>query len=534
MDRRVRRPRPSHGATRTVESPWRPSAAQRRAPGGAGPCPDASATAAGIGRAPSHSPGAAWACRSRPAFAPPVSWRSASAPPTSSSPSSSSCGALYNSHGNVVNGHGDRREPQAAGSTDSVDGGLGRGARGKLVAPACRGGAATRGELQWDDGAVAPEPARPAVPSVAGSPRAGRTRSPHVRPRGGLLLDLLPVPRGRGVPVGSGGRPRESALAPALAPRRRHRPHLGAEGYPASAQARVLRQAPQGTPAPGGARPLPGVLRAGSWPPAGARLPCGVPGRAAVSHGPADHGRDDPRAPPVHARAAGQRVHAGAREDARVRARDGRAPARAMAGQERGAIRADLLVSLGSARGVAARGGRPGAAPVARDGRRARDRAVYARCRVHDRARAGSAVRARVRRGRAGGDDALPDQRDAHRLRGRGLARTVVDPRVRGKEDRLVRSVLRRLVFPCRGSGPADRRADDHAPGRPVVTGRYNLDTLRNSCRRSCTAVPPSARRNARNSAPIGRRWQRQRRDERGSRTDRGAAPYRWYTTPHG
>src|SRR5712692_9095924 len=83
-------------------------------PGGAGACPGASATAAGIGKASGRSPGAAWAYRSWPASAPPASWRPASAPRTLSSPSSSSCGALYNSDGNVVNeSHAERGDGRA-------------------------------------------------------------------------------------------------------------------------------------------------------------------------------------------------------------------------------------------------------------------------------------------------------------------------------------------------------------------------------------------------------------------------------------
>ena len=109
-----RRPRPSRGATRTEGQPWRPAATQRWAPGGAGACPGASATAAGIGKAPGRSPGAAWAYRSWPASAPPASWRPASAPRPLSSPSSSSCGALYNSDGNVVNeSHAERGDGRA-------------------------------------------------------------------------------------------------------------------------------------------------------------------------------------------------------------------------------------------------------------------------------------------------------------------------------------------------------------------------------------------------------------------------------------
>src|SRR5207253_6995858 len=94
-----------------------------------------------------------------------------------------------------------------------------------------------------------------------------------------------------------------------------------------------------------------------------------------------------------------------------------------------GARRADVLVSLGSRRIVAADGRRRGATPVARGGRRGPDRALHARRRVHERALAHEAVRPSRRRGRAGGDDARARARDPIRLRGRGLARAVADPR---------------------------------------------------------------------------------------------------------
>jgi len=146
--RPARRPRPSRGATRTEGQPWRPAATQRWAPGGAGACPGASATAAGIGKAPGRSPGAAWAYRSWPASAPPASWLPASAPRTLSSPSSSSCGALYNSDGNVVNethaechaerGDGRAGRPCAVGgaSAQTLAACLAGGARGNAQAPA--------------------------------------------------------------------------------------------------------------------------------------------------------------------------------------------------------------------------------------------------------------------------------------------------------------------------------------------------------------------------------------------------------------
>src|SRR5262245_9833690 len=88
---------------RTAARPWRPAAAPRLAPGGAELYPEASATAAGIGRAPSRLPAKAWASRTRPISAPRVSCRRSSSAPTISPISSSSCGALYNSGGNVVN-----------------------------------------------------------------------------------------------------------------------------------------------------------------------------------------------------------------------------------------------------------------------------------------------------------------------------------------------------------------------------------------------------------------------------------------------
>src|SRR2546422_6689793 len=68
----------------------------------------------------------------------------------------------------------------------------------------------------------------------------------------------------------------------------------------------------------------------------------------------------------VHARTAGEHVHARALEDARVRAGDGRAPAGALGGQDRGAVRADVLLPLGPRGGVAARGRRGGPAALSR------------------------------------------------------------------------------------------------------------------------------------------------------------------------
>src|SRR5256886_15639205 len=81
-------------------------------------------------------------------------------------------------------------------------------------------------------------------------------------------------------------------------------------------------------------------------------------------------GRAGPGAPAVHARASGEHVHARALEDTRVRAGDGRAPAGALGGQDRRAVRADVLLPLGPGGGVAAggRGGRAAARPRARGG----------------------------------------------------------------------------------------------------------------------------------------------------------------------
>src|SRR5436190_23664502 len=80
--------------------------------------------------------------------------------------------------------------------------------------------------------------ARPALPPRAGTPRAERTRGAGLRRRGRLLLHLLLLPRGCAVSVGGRGRPAAPALAPPLAPRRGHRPDVGAQGHAAGEAAR--------------------------------------------------------------------------------------------------------------------------------------------------------------------------------------------------------------------------------------------------------------------------------------------------------
>src|SRR4029453_13706734 len=116
------------------------------------------------------------------------------------------------------------------------------------------------------------------------------------------LLHLLPLPRWACLPVGGGGRPARSQVAPALASRRGRGAPLGAQGPPPRAPRRLLRQASEGTPRARGPRPLPGVLRARPGSTAGARLPRGVRGRAPVARGQALGGRPDPPAPALHTR----------------------------------------------------------------------------------------------------------------------------------------------------------------------------------------------------------------------------------------
>src|SRR5581483_3537804 len=117
-----------------------------------------------------------------------------------------------------------------------------------------------------------PRPApRPALPPHAGPPRPERPERARLRGGRRALLHVLPLPGGRGLPVGGRGRAPRSPVAPPLAPRRRRGPHLGAEGRAAGPQVGLLRQAAPRPAAPGGPGSLPRLLRARARPAAGAR-----------------------------------------------------------------------------------------------------------------------------------------------------------------------------------------------------------------------------------------------------------------------
>src|SRR5207247_1432880 len=73
--------------------------------------------------------------------------------------------------------------------------------------------------------------ARARVSPPAVTPRDERARGGRLRGGGRVLLDVLSLPGGRGVPLGGGRGAVEPALAAALAPRRGHRAHVGAEGH---------------------------------------------------------------------------------------------------------------------------------------------------------------------------------------------------------------------------------------------------------------------------------------------------------------
>ena len=174
----------------------------------------------------------------------------------------------------------------------------------------------------------------------------------------------------------------------------------GTSGHSAGEQARVLQQAPQG-PAPRSARSVPDV-HARARPPAGARLPRGVRGRATLPYGPPDHGRCSPSTA-VRASCARTCSCWSPRRPASSSAR-WRSSSRALARQERGALRADFPIA-----GTYSRRGCRTRSPKTADCRGRRpsgaDRALHARRGVHDRAAARTAVRPRVRRGHAGGED---------------------------------------------------------------------------------------------------------------------------------
>ena len=129
---------------------------------------------------------------------------------------------------------------------------------------------------------------------------------------------------------------------------------------------RVLRQAPEGPAGAGGARPLPGLLRPRARRSARADYRRGVRGGAPVAHRQAHHGQPDARVAPVHpgpARGGFMLEPGKTREFERAM---GELQRGSVDRQDRGALRADLLVPLGSARALAARAGGGGPAPFAR------------------------------------------------------------------------------------------------------------------------------------------------------------------------
>src|SRR4029450_10718783 len=159
-------------------------------------------------------------------------------------------------------------------------------------------------------------------------------------------------------------------VGPAFPPRRRRRGDVGAEGRAARAPPGLLRQAGQGAAGAGGPRSLSRVLCARARQAAGGGLSRGIRGGTALAHREADHGLPAARVPAVHAWPTRGVLHAGSRQDARVRARHGRAPAGAVDREDRGAVRADVLLPLGPPRTLASRPGRRGtaAAPARRAG----------------------------------------------------------------------------------------------------------------------------------------------------------------------
>src|SRR5262249_3438804 len=96
---------------------------------------------------------------------------------------------------------------------------------------------------------------------------------------------------------------------------------------------------------------------------------------------------------PVHTIASRRVLHARAVEDARIRASDGRAPAGAVDRQDRGTLRTDVLVSLGSSRALAARAHRGGTAPATERCPRSPSLALFALSGVRATRRPGASVR---------------------------------------------------------------------------------------------------------------------------------------------
>src|SRR5437899_7108791 len=84
-------------------------------------------------------------------------------------------------------------------------------------------------------GVHARAPARSALSPRASPARPWRRERARVHPRRRLLLHLLSVSRGRGLPMGGRGGSPESALAASLASRRRRGPDLAAQGHAALA-----------------------------------------------------------------------------------------------------------------------------------------------------------------------------------------------------------------------------------------------------------------------------------------------------------
>ena len=161
-------------------------------------------------------------------------------------------------------------------------------------------------------------------------------------PRAGSAASGMPSPSWRrsgsappstGSPTGSrasgrrssAGATRGGRAAPTTTP---------AWGSPGSSRTRLPARRPSTTASSSRGRPVlvaldlfPAFYALVRGPPARPRLPRRVRGGAPVPRGEAAHGRPDPPAPALHAGVARRGAHAGARLDARVRARGGGAPA---------------------------------------------------------------------------------------------------------------------------------------------------------------------------------------------------------------
>src|SRR5262249_49916869 len=127
---------------------------------------------------------------------------------------------------------------------------------------------------------------------------------------------------------------------------------------------------------------------------------------------------------------AREHLHARPPSHARVRARDGRAPAGAVDREDGGAVRADLLLPLGPPGDVAAGAGERRPSAFARARARRADRASRGSRAVHLRAVAATPVRPPGDGDGAGGASA-GRRRRARGVRGRRLARAVAPDAVR-------------------------------------------------------------------------------------------------------